>query len=227
MRRAIPLLCLALCLPSVARDRSGHASQDWSDVEHWAGVFDDPERDGWQKPFGLMQFLAVSRGDTVADVGAGTGYFTKLLSAMVGAEGKVYAVDTEQAMLDYLIARDDIRSQRVEPVLAAKNDPRLPDGKIDLFLVVNTWHHIGKRSKYLKKVRQSLSPEGRVAIVDFEEGDYPVGPPAGTKLPRADVLREFDKAGWRFVAESVVLPYQYVLVFLPPAEPDSRRFLSR
>jgi ubiquinone/menaquinone biosynthesis C-methylase UbiE len=217
---------LVLCLPALAGPPE-HAHRPWSDVEHWAGVFDDPARDAWQQPIFLVEFLGVTRGDVVADLGAGTGYMTKPLSIKVGSEGKVYAVDIEPAMLDHLMARDDIVAERVVPVVASATDPNLPEGAVDLVLVVNTWHHISKRGKYIRRLQKSLSREGRVAIVDFREGELPVGPPPETKLSRDQVVREFTDEGWRFVAESVALPYQYVLVFFPPAQRDTRRFIGR
>jgi len=223
MKRLVPLLCLTLCLPAVAADE--HAPS--SDVERWASVFDDPARDEWQRPVTVLEFLGIERGETVADLGAGTGYLTKLLSVQVGPEGKVYAVDIEQPMLDHLMARDDIITERVVPILAEPDDPGLPEGGVDIVVVLNTWHHIKKRPKYLRRLQKSLSPEGRVAIIDYREGELPVGPPPGHKLGREQVVSEFEKAKWRLVAESVALPYQYVLIFLPPERPDTRRFITR
>jgi len=216
MNRILPFLLVLSCVGAVPAEepRAGHRS--WGDVEHWAEVFDDPARDEWQKPISLVGFLGVEPGQTVADLGAGTGYFTRPLSIQVGPAGRVYAVDVEKKMLDHLMQRTDIVTDRVIPVVASKNDPKLPEGKIDLVVAVDTWHHIEKREAYLKKLQRCLSPEGRVAIVDFREGDLPVGPPPEHKLAREEVVREFEDAGWRFVAESVMLPYQYVLVFWPP-----------
>jgi ubiquinone/menaquinone biosynthesis C-methylase UbiE len=221
MKRLIPLLCLLLCLPAVAADKH----EPSSDLERRIASYDDPARDEWQKPLTIVDFLGIETGDTAADLGAGTGYFTKFLSRQVGETGKVYAVDIEQEMLDYLMTREDVTAERVIPVLAEPSDPGLPDGEIDIVVVVNTWHHIKKRSKYIQLLHESLSPEGRVAIVDFREGDLPVGPRRG-KLSRERVVSEFEKAGWRFAAESVALPYQYVLIFLPPERPDTRQFVS-
>ena len=147
------------------------------------------------------------------------------MSIQVGREGKVYAVDIEKAMLDYLMQRSDVATDRVIPTVATANNPKLPAGRIDLVVVMNTWHHIDKRSKYLERLKKSLSPEGRIAIVDFREGELPVGPPPGEKLSHDQVVAEFEDAGWRFVAESVALPYQYVLIFLPPKK-DRRGFLA-
>jgi len=196
-------------------------------VERQAAVWDDPARDDWQKPLTLLEFLGIERGDTVADLGSGTGYLTKLLSVQVGPEGKVYAVDVKKAFLDHLMAREDVSTERVVPILAKKNDPRLPAGEVDLVVVLNTWHHIDNRTEYLSRLLEALSPEGRVAIIDYREGDLPFGPKPSMKLSREQVVSEFEEANWRFVAESVALPYQYVLVFLPPEKPDTRTFLNR
>jgi predicted methyltransferase len=228
MSRFIPLVCLTMCLvvaPAVAEEPG--VRHDWSDVERWSRVFDDPARDEWQKPLELLTYFGLDAGETVADLGAGTGYFTKLLSVAVGPEGRVYAVDVEQAMLDHLMDRDDVMTERVTPVLAAPDDPRLPEGEVDLVVTVNTWHHIAKRKKYLRRLAKSLTPEGRLVIIDWHEGELPLGPPAGHKLGREQVVDELDDADWRLVAESVALPYQYVLTFLPPAKRDTRRFVGR
>jgi ubiquinone/menaquinone biosynthesis C-methylase UbiE len=227
MKRLIPLFCLAACLTAAASDRPAGEHRAWDDIDHWVEVFEDPARDEWQKPLIVLDFLGIEGGDVIADLGAGTGYFTKPLSIQVGQQGKVFAVDIERAMLDHLMQREDIVTERVVPVLAKRNDPKLPAGQIDLVVVVNTWHHIEKRSKYLRHLQECLSPVGRVAIIDFREGELPVGPPPGHKLSRDQVVSEFEKADWRLVAESVALPYQYVMTFLPPPRRDTRGFLGR
>jgi ubiquinone/menaquinone biosynthesis C-methylase UbiE len=227
MKRLIPLFCLAACLTAARSDRPAGEHRAWDDIDHWVEVFEDPARDEWQKPLIVLDFLGIEGGDVIADLGAGTGYFTKPLSIQVGQQGKVFAVDIERAMLDHLMQREDIVTERVVPVLAKRNDPKLPAGQIDLVVVVNTWHHIEKRSKYLRHLQECLSPVGRVAIIDFREGELPVGPPPGHKLSRDQVVSEFEKADWRLVAESVALPYQYVMTFLPPPRRDTRGFLGR
>jgi ubiquinone/menaquinone biosynthesis C-methylase UbiE len=190
----------------------------FDDVEHWVEVFDDPERDAWQKPESLIGFLGIRRGDKVADIGAGTGYFTAKLSLKVGRDGKVYAVDIEKALLDHLMQRDDLSPyETVIPVLAEPDDPKLPEGEIDLVLVVNTWHHIDDRLNYLGHIDRALGLGGRLVVVDYREGELPVGPPPGHKLSRDALVQELAKAGWSLTSESPMLPYQYVLVFHPPA----------
>lgn len=229
MKRLILLICMMLVasafLASTAPIHAG--GHDWSDAERWSAVFDDPDRNYWQKPLTLALFLGISRGETIADIGAGTGYFTRYLVSQVSPSGAVYAVDVEEEMLDHLMGREDIQTKLVIPVVADKDDPKLPEGKIDLIVVMNTWHHIGKRAKYLKKLEASLLAAGRVAIIDFRLGEFPVGPADSKKLSREKVLKEFEAAGWRMVAETVALPYQYGLVFLPPEKKDTRRFVTR
>jgi ubiquinone/menaquinone biosynthesis C-methylase UbiE len=193
------------------------ARHGFEDVERWVEVFDDPERDEWQRPQEVVRFLEVRAGQSVADLGAGTGYFTVHLARAVTASGTVYAVDVEPKLIEHIRKRTAAEGfSWVEPVLAAPDDPRLPDGAIDLVLIVDTWHHIDDRIRYLGRLAGSLKPEGRVAIVDFREGDLPVGPPAGHKLSRGEVVNELGEAGWRLAGEGKMLPYQYLLVFTPP-----------
>jgi ubiquinone/menaquinone biosynthesis C-methylase UbiE len=196
-------------------ERSGKG-HPFSDVQYWAKIFDSPDRKEWQRPVVVTDYLAIEFGTTVADIGAGTGYFTVYLSAMVGDEGRVYAVDTEQAMLDHLKQRREINQKVVVPILAEPRDPKLPAGEIDLILIANTWHHIRDRSHYLPLLRRALNPGGRVVVIDYREGKLPVGPPPQEKVARANVIKEFKKAGWTLAGESVALPYQYMLTFSPP-----------
>lgn len=194
----------------------------FDDVEHWVRRFDDPARDRWQKPEEVLRFLGIGAGMRVADLGAGTGYFAVRIARAVGSEGTVWAVDVEPKLVEYLASR--ARSEDLDwlrPVLAAPDDPRLPDGAVDLVLVVNTWHHLDDRLDYLDRLRRALATGGRVALVDYRDGDLPVGPPPGHKLSRADVIGEFEEAGWSLAGESEALPYQYVLVFVPPAAPQA------
>jgi ubiquinone/menaquinone biosynthesis C-methylase UbiE len=203
-------------------DHDATIRHSFEDVEHWVEVFDDPERDAWQKPESLLRLLGIRAGDVVADLGAGTGYFTARLSNAVGRSGKVYAVDIEQNLLDHLVQRDDLSPYDVViPVLADPDDPKLPAGELDLVLVVDTWHHIDNRLSYLGRIDRALAPGGRLVIVDFREGELPVGPPPGHKMSRESVLQELDEAGWSITSEGRMLPYQYVLVFRPPAHDEA------
>ena len=199
--------------------RSPHgatAHQSFADVEYWAGVFDDPKRDAYQKPTEVVQALGLRPGSTVTDLGAGTGYFSRYLSAAVGSGGTVLAADTEPRLVAYLRDRADReKTENVVPILASANNPRLPAGISDLVLVVDTFHHIDDRLAYLRRLKRVLKPGGRVAVIDWQKRELPVGPPTEHKLAREQVVEEMTAAGYTLVAEPDVLPYQYFLIFTP------------
>jgi SAM-dependent methyltransferase len=213
-------LLIAAVVPAAAQehdaDHDATVSHSFENAERWAERFDSPERAEWQKPQQVAWLLGLGAGQSVADLGCGTGYFLRILSGLVEESGKVYAVDIEQEMLDHATARQDIPYDNVVAVLAEPSDPKLPDGELDLILTVNTWHHIDKRIKYLGRLASALKPYGRLVIIDWREGDLPHGPPAGHKLSRDAVVDELRKAGWTLTSESVALPYQYMLFFESP-----------
>jgi ubiquinone/menaquinone biosynthesis C-methylase UbiE len=193
------------------------ARHSFADVPHWIAVFDDPARDAWQKPAAVVQALEIQRGMCVADLGAGTGYFSRYLSAAVGERGTVFAVDTEPNLVVHLRERAEREKiPNVVPILASADNPRLPAGKVDLVLIVDTVHHIDDRVEYLRRLQGVLKPGGRVAVIDFKkDSEIPVGPPAEHRLARAHVVEEFQSAGYRLISAPEVLPYQYFLIFRP------------
>jgi ubiquinone/menaquinone biosynthesis C-methylase UbiE len=202
--------------PSGPHDATVHHGFD--DVAKWVDVFDDPARDAWQKPDAVLYELGVAPGMTVADLGAGTGYFSVRVAKAVGPTGHVLALDVEAKLVAYLEAR---AAKEKLPQIAARlvppDDPKLPAHRVDLVLIVDTWHHIDDRLSYLAKLAAGLAPGGRVAVVDFKKGDFPVGPPDAHKLTADEVTAEFDEAGWTLAGHWDDLPYQYVLSFTPPA----------
>ena len=193
------------------------ARHSFEDVDRWVPVFDDPARDAWQKPADAVAALQLRPGMRVADLGAGTGYFSRYLAAAVGDSGTVFAVDTEPGFVAHLRERaEHEHTPNIVPVLASADNPRLPAGSIDLVLIVDTVHHIDDRINYLRRLQRVLKPGGRVAVIDFKkQPDIPVGPPLEHKLARAQVVEEFTGAGYRLVREPDILPYQYFLIFRP------------
>lgn len=218
--RARVACLLVLCLAAApARARSGDEATShrrFDDPAYWTTVFDDPERAAWQKPDELVAALGLQPGQCVADVGAGTGYFSRLLSAAVGPAGTVLAVDPEPNLVVHLRARAEREgTANVVPVLASADNPRLPAGLVDLVLIVDTYHHIDGRIAYFRRLRAALRGGGRVAVIDWQKRPLPVGPDMDHKLAREQVLREMDDAGYRLAAEPTLLPYQYFLIFAP------------
>ncbi|MCB9587145.1 MAG: methyltransferase domain-containing protein [Polyangiaceae bacterium] len=190
------------------------ANHRFEDPERWAKVFDDPERDEWQKPDAVLDFLKLPENALVADLGAGTGYFSVRLAKRV-PKGKVFAVDIEDKLLKHLASRaEKAKLGNVITVLAAQDDPKLPPN-LDLVLVVDTYHHISERVPYFEGVAKKLSAKGRVVIVDFKLGDLPVGPPDKHKISQDQTHTEMEAAGFQLCDELKTLPYQYVLSFGP------------
>ena len=190
------------------------AKHSFADVEHWQKVFDDPARDTWQKPVELVAALELRPGACVADLGAGTGYLSRYLSAAVGPTGTVLAVEVEPNLVTHLRERaEQEHTDNVVPVLASFDSPRLPPAGVDLILVVDTFHHIDDRITYFQRARRFLRRGGRVAVVDWEKRELPVGPPPDHKLDRQQVIDEMVAAGYQLAGSPPVLEYQYVLVF--------------
>ena len=210
IRTASVLLCLLLVQASLAQSPHTHQHQ-FNDAQKWSGVFDDPARDAWQKPHEVIMALALAPDATVADIGAGTGYFSARLAHMV-SKGRVFAADVEPDMVKYLAERAKREKiSNMTAVAAAFDDARLP-AKVDLALLVDVYHHIDAREKYFRKLRNSLKPGGRVAIIDFRM-DSPSGPPRSARVAPERVIAEMKSAGYMLSKEHSFLPNQYFLVF--------------
>ena len=196
-----------------AHGRHGH-HHGFADARRWAAAFDAPDRDAWQKPGEVIAALGIRPGLSVADVGAGTGYFAVRLASAVAPGGVVYAEDVEPGMLRWLRDRADKEGlSNIVPVLGSAGEPRLPPGSCGLVLIVDTWHHLEDRVGYARKLKSALKPGGRVAVVDFKTGKLPVGPPPAMKLSPQTVESEFRAAGYRMASPPRMLTYQYILVF--------------
>jgi predicted methyltransferase len=180
-------------------------------ADDWAPVFDDPARDAWQQPDKVVAALALAPGMSVADVGAGTGYFEGKLAVAVGPQGKVLAVDVEPDMVRYLTERAARENTpNVTAVLATPDDPKLAPASVDRILIVDTWHHIPDRVAYGKKLAAALRPGGFVLVVDFTE-DTTRGPPKHHRIPPAQVASELEQAGLAASTVEAGLPDQFAV----------------
>ena len=212
--RAVLAVCCAVLFAGTVLAQSPHTHRhSFGDAEKWAHVFDDPERDAWQKPHEVIQQLSLEPNARIADIGAGTGYFAARLANMV-PEGRVYAVDIEPDMVRYLGERAKREKlQNLLPVAGTPDDPKLPQ-KVDLILLVDVYHHIENRTDYFRKLRAFLRPGGRIAIIDFKL-DSPEGPPRAARIGPEAVVAEMAAAGYVVAAEHAFLPRQYFLIFRP------------
>ena len=183
----------------------------FGNAEMWARQFDDPKRDAWQKPDEVLDALKLAPTALVADLGAGTGYFSVRIARRV-PNGKVFAVDIEPDMVHYLGERAHREHlSTLKPVRASADAANLPE-PVDLVLVVDTYHHVENRTAYFARLGQSLRPNGRLAIVDYKV-DAPEGPPVEMRIPPEKVIAELEAAGYRLMASHPFLPRQYFLVF--------------
>lgn len=181
-------------------------------ADEWAPRFDDPARDEWQKPKDVVAAMDIKPGMTVADLGAGTGYFEKHLSAAVGASGAVLALDVEPDMVRYMTERaKKENTANVKPGVVPMDDPKLPAGGVDRVLIVDTWHHIADRPAYAAKLKAGLKDTGKVFIVDFKlESKH--GPPKNHRVTPEDVMKELVGAGLKAQLSPTALPEQYIVV---------------
>jgi ubiquinone/menaquinone biosynthesis C-methylase UbiE len=190
------------------------SDQSFADVEYWKKILDDPQRDTWQRPAEVVKALGLTPGMTVADLGAGTGYFMPYLAAAVGDGGTVYEVEVEPNLVVYLRERAErTEAANVVPVLTSRERPRLPGTGVDLILIADTFHHLDDRRAYLGRLRRALKSSGRIAILDWFKRPLPKGPPPEHKIAREQVIEEMTAAGYRLVEEPRILEYQYLLIF--------------
>jgi ubiquinone/menaquinone biosynthesis C-methylase UbiE len=184
-------------------------------IEH-AGRLDNPERLVWLPPDEVLRRLAVAPGMVVADVGAGTGYFTLPLAAAVGPSGRVHAVDLQREMLDLLGPRvtDGLV---VDLVRADAAETSLVDESVDLVFTANLWHELDDTGRALAEFARILRPEGRLAIVDWRvDVDQPPGPPLAHRLSATRVVGHLRERKWSEIAVEDVGQFSYLVTARRP-----------
>jgi predicted methyltransferase len=173
-----------------------------------------PDRDAEEQPDRVVRELRIQPGSTVADLGAGVGYFTWRLAGAVGETGKVIAVDIQPGMLERLkqnLAERDIHN--VDEVLGAEDDPRLPAGQVDLVLLVDVYHELQKPELTMERVRQSLKPGGRVVLIEYRKEDPSIPIQPLHKMTVREVRDELEPMGFQFVELKSFLPTQHIIIF--------------
>jgi ubiquinone/menaquinone biosynthesis C-methylase UbiE len=185
----------------------------FEDVQKYVAFLERQDRAAWQKPDEVVQALHLTGAEVLADVGAGSGYFTFRFAAAL-PRGKVVAIDVEPEMVRHVHHRATSESIRnVEAVLASADDPKVPP-TANIVFVCDVLHHVSDRRAWLQRVHGQMKSGARLILIEFKEGDLPEGPPAALKISRAQTLGLARDSGFVLTAEEKdLLPYQIFLVF--------------
>ncbi len=204
--------------PTATDDHHSHDKKhgyhhNFSDTEKWIKKFEDPARDKWQQPDKTIEALDIHADDKILDIGAGTGYFS-LRIAKAYPQAKIYAADVEPNMIQYLRREGKKRSLANHfPLKVSGKKIKVPV-KVNLILVVDTYHHIDDRIAYFSALQKQLLSNGRLAIIDFTP-ESPEGPPPEHRISKTNLEQEMNEAGYKLDKEITLLPYQYFLIFRP------------
>jgi ubiquinone/menaquinone biosynthesis C-methylase UbiE len=183
----------------------GHEGAPW---------LDRPEREAEERPSRAIQDLKLEPGMVVADFGAGSGYYTERLARAVGPTGRVLAVDLQPEMLQMVGTRaKKLGLTNIELVRSTPDDPHLPPGVVDLILMVDVYHELAAPQRVLRVMKASLSPRGRIAILEFRKEDPKIPIREEHKMSVQQAVQEFGAEGYELDRRVDSLPWQHLLVF--------------
>jgi len=178
---------------------------------------DRPERDDQEKPSIVLDALKLRGGETVVDLGAGSGYFTFRIAPRVGRAGKVLAVEIQDEMLQTIRQHAQaLKVTNVEAVKGSETDPNLPAKAVDLVLMVDVYHELAYPFEVMTKIREALKPGGRVVFVEYRKEDPDVPIKFVHKMSVEQVKREMKAVGLAHLQTLETLPLQHILVFEKP-----------
>lgn len=191
----------------------GHQAADW---------LERPEREDEEKPSVLIEHLKLNPTDVVADIGCGTGYFSIRMAKLV-PRGKVLGVDIQPEMLDLLKKNAEAQKvANVSPVLGTVEDPKLPADHVDLVLLVDAYHEFDHPYEMMKHIAESLTPTGRVALVEYraEDPNVPIKP--HHKMTEKQAIKEMAAVGLVHQSTDETLPWQHLMFFTRPQQPQGK-----
>ena len=227
LREKLPvflLLLIGACAPAWSAEPKGKAppplrfymNREIAQTMHYSGaewlIRDERERE--ERCSLMLANLDARPGMTVCDMGCGNGFYTLKLARMVGADGRVYGVDIQPQMLVMLNERAvEQEVANITPVLGTLFDPRLPKDEIDLVLLVDVYHEFSHPEHMLQAMRDALSPEGRIVLLEYrgEDPEVPIKPLH--KMTKEQIMKEYPANGFKLVKEFEKLPWQHMMYF--------------
>jgi ubiquinone/menaquinone biosynthesis C-methylase UbiE len=238
-RRTTPLVTILLCLaatvanaqdllkpairpttkPTAAPEPPAlthYMGREIAQTMHFAGApwLTRESRDREEEPAKLMKALNLKEGQSVCDLGCGNGFYTLKLAKEVGQTGKVYAEDIQPEMLTMLQKRAEKEgAKNIDPILGTLTDPKLPENKLDLILLVDVYHEIDHPVEMLANIRKSLAPKGRLVLVEFRAEDDSVPIKPLHKMSKPQVTKELSANGYKLAEQFDGLPWQHVMFF--------------
>lgn len=213
-----PTISSLLLLSLLVGFTASCAQKTW-DINRYIHALERPERDQYQQPEKVIEALNLTPGMLVIDIGAGSGYFTRRLAESVGDKGQVIAIDVEQKMLNY--NKGELEklglANRVRFILAEKEGPTFSGNNADIVFLCDVYHHLEDQIDYLANTKPALKPNGRVVIIDYY-ADARSGTLGFSKrhlVPKEQVIKDMEQAGFTLANEHTFLPRQYFLEFTP------------
>ena len=190
-----------------------HHKKPFKDIEKYIAFLKRLDRAKWQKPDAVIEKLTLRGNEKITDLGAGSGYFSFRFASVL-PKGKVYAVDSEPAMVRYIHHKAMINNiMNIEVILAEPYDPKVP-GNSDIVFICDVLHHIDNKLLWLKNVYNQMQKGARLILIEFKEGDLPEGPPEQIKIPQKEIIAKTTSAGFTNIScENDILPYQNFFIF--------------
>ena len=169
----------------------------------------------WQDAEEIMDRLHLGAGDIVADIGAGSGYFTIPFASRVGDKGLVFAEEIQIEMINYISKKvEDLGLKNIRVIFGKPEDPSLLDNFFNLVFLANTYHELDKPFLMLENIRKDMRFSGRLAIIDWDPAKQsPFGPPIEAKVPENTLIKEVERSGFELIEKHNFMPYHYFLVF--------------
>ena len=217
------LLCLICSSFSLAQDNDNRSARDFylgrriaQAMSHQgASWLIRAERDAEEDPSQMLGQLNLKTGMVVCDMGCGNGFYSLTLAEMVGASGKVLAVDIQPQMLQMLSRRAaEAKIENIDMILGTVSDPKLPTGDVDLVLMVDVYHEFSHPQAMLAAIRKSLKPDGRIALVEYREEDASVPIKPEHKMSKRQILKEYEANGFKVGSQYDGLPWQHLMFMI-------------